>query len=481
VAWWGESRGAVPPAEGRNAGQPAKESEQTMKSMLSAAVVVGAGITGSAMGQGGNVIAPEFAFALSGTNEGGHSDVFGDLAVLGDLTYSGGGAARVFIRGSGGWAAGPILTPPGARVQFGSAVQVSADWVVVGDQKRDSARGVVHVWKRVGNALAFHQTLMAPDGVGNDWFGHTASLNGTELFVTARLDDSWRGAIYRFGLNAAGQWEHRQKIQSPNTNASDEFGWEIQAAGDLLVASAWLSECGYSSVSGSAHVFKRGTDGNYTQVFWTPDNLPGCTGFAYTVGLWAGTACVGSGESSPPRTTLFTSVGGSWTMANQLFNKVAVIHSESLWALLYDTGVSPPVVRLYEGTPSSYLSNRVLSIPQGFGIDIFGSGDAQRMTSGYGGLLIYNLAQPDCDSDGTPDAAAIAQGAPDVNANGIPDTCDCLADVDESGAVNAVDLAAVLGVWGTSGGKYPRADIDGSGLVDAQDLAAVLGGWGSCP
>jgi hypothetical protein len=47
--------------------------------------------------------------------------------------------------------------------------------------------------------------------------------------------------------------------------------------------------------------------------------------------------------------------------------------------------------------------------------------------------------------------------------------------------VNAVDLAAVLGVWGTSGGKYPRADIDGSGLVDAQDLAAVLGGWGSCP
>jgi hypothetical protein len=103
------------------------------------------------------------------------------------------------------------------------------------------------------------------------------------------------------------------------------------------------------------------------------------------------------------------------------------------------------------------------------------------MTSGYGGLLIYNLAQPDCDSDGTPDAAAIAQGAPDVNANGIPDTCECLADVDESGAVNAVDLAAVLGVWGTSGGKYPRADIDGSGLVDAQDLAAVLGGWGSCP
>jgi hypothetical protein len=57
----------------------------------------------------------------------------------------------------------------------------------------------------------------------------------------------------------------------------------------------------------------------------------------------------------------------------------------------------------------------------------------------------------------------------------------CRADVDSSGAVNAIDIAVILGNWGTAGGKYPRADTDGNGTVDATDLSTVLAGWGECP
>jgi choice-of-anchor C domain-containing protein len=57
----------------------------------------------------------------------------------------------------------------------------------------------------------------------------------------------------------------------------------------------------------------------------------------------------------------------------------------------------------------------------------------------------------------------------------------CSADIDQSGTVNAVDLAAILTVWGTDGGKYPRADINADGEVNGPDLAAVLSNWGSCP
>jgi hypothetical protein len=58
---------------------------------------------------------------------------------------------------------------------------------------------------------------------------------------------------------------------------------------------------------------------------------------------------------------------------------------------------------------------------------------------------------------------------------------DCPADIDESGAVNAIDLAIVIGYWGTDGGKdYPQADIDGSGEIDGADLATLLGSWGPC-
>lgn len=51
----------------------------------------------------------------------------------------------------------------------------------------------------------------------------------------------------------------------------------------------------------------------------------------------------------------------------------------------------------------------------------------------------------------------------------------CPADLDGNGAVDASDLAALLGGWGTANG-----DIDGSGSTDAADLAALLAAWGSC-
>jgi hypothetical protein len=57
-----------------------------------------------------------------------------------------------------------------------------------------------------------------------------------------------------------------------------------------------------------------------------------------------------------------------------------------------------------------------------------------------------------------------------------PVVCD--ADLDGSGAVDAADLAVVLGAWGTRGPN--TADLDASGTVDGQDLAILLGAWGDC-
>ena len=94
----------------------------------------------------------------------------------------------------------------------------------------------------------------------------------------------------------------------------------------------------------------------------------------------------------------------------------------------------------------------------------------------------------DCNSDGIVDYGQIRAGElVDTNANNIPDCCEqgvscdpCPGDIDESGTVNGVDLAAILAVWGSDGGKYPRADTNNDGEVNGADLATVLGSWGSC-
>jgi hypothetical protein len=113
------------------------------------------------------------------------------------------------------------------------------------------------------------------------------------------------------------------------------------------------------------------------------------------------------------------------------------------------------------------------------------------LANAAGSLIVSYLIEwsADCNSDGIVDYGQIRAGElEDANGNNIPDCCEqstscepCAADIDGSGTVNAVDLAAILTVWGTDGGKYPNADIDGDGEVNGPDLAAVLSNWGSCP
>jgi hypothetical protein len=50
-----------------------------------------------------------------------------------------------------------------------------------------------------------------------------------------------------------------------------------------------------------------------------------------------------------------------------------------------------------------------------------------------------------------------------------------VGDLDGDGAVNATDLAILLGSWGRCGGC--AADLDGDGAVSAPDLGILLGAW----
>lgn len=57
----------------------------------------------------------------------------------------------------------------------------------------------------------------------------------------------------------------------------------------------------------------------------------------------------------------------------------------------------------------------------------------------------------------------------------------CPADLTGDGLIDGVDLATVLGAWGTTGTPGFPSDINVDGVVDGADLAIVLGSWGDCP
>jgi len=59
----------------------------------------------------------------------------------------------------------------------------------------------------------------------------------------------------------------------------------------------------------------------------------------------------------------------------------------------------------------------------------------------------------------------------------FPVSQSCPADVNDSGDVDASDLAVVLAGWGQPG----ASDINGDGTTDSGDLAVLLAAWGDCP
>ena len=115
------------------------------------------------------------------------------------------------------------------------------------------------------------------------------------------------------------------------------------------------------------------------------------------------------------------------------------------------------------------------------------NGSCNEDGSTVGGFLVEWSS--DCNNDGLVDYGQIQTGELlDVNGNNVPDYCEqglpcaCPADIDRNGSIDGIDLAIILGKWGTNGGAdYPGADVDRSGVVDGSDLAEILNSWGPCP
>ena len=93
---------------------------------------------------------------------------------------------------------------------------------------------------------------------------------------------------------------------------------------------------------------------------------------------------------------------------------------------------------------------------------------------GYGIVNAYEATQ-DCNENGIPDVADIADGtSQDANNNDIPDECECVGDINGDGVTDQADLGVLLMSYGVDEG----GDLDGDGDTDQSDLGILLADWG---
>ncbi len=82
----------------------------------------------------------------------------------------------------------------------------------------------------------------------------------------------------------------------------------------------------------------------------------------------------------------------------------------------------------------------------------------------------------DCNGNGDIDICEFDLSIIDRNDNLVPDTCECIADLDGDGAVNLSDIVTLLFAWGdTSPGELDVfATGKSQGIIDDDDLNTVL-------
>ena len=234
--------------------------------------------------------APQALLTASG---GGFNDQFGsavaiqgDEAVVGAPQQGGQGAVYVFTRANGVWTQQTRLFASDGRAgdQFGLAVDIDGDRIIVGAPYHDTARGAdagaAYVFQRSATAPGgwFQEdklALLSAIGAPQDLLGLSVAIHGSRAVVGAPNKGPTgapnRGQAYLFLTNqASGSWglvTSFSGVVGADTQAGDAYGSAVDITADRIMIGAPNEDSGGTD-AGAVYAFRpTGGPGNS----WTAD------------------------------------------------------------------------------------------------------------------------------------------------------------------------------------------------------------------
>ncbi len=140
---------------------------------------------------------------------------------------------------------------------FGSAVALSADWLVIGAPGYDnggSSQGSVFTFQ-AGTWAFEEEDTAAVDAVDGARFGKAVDVYGNYMIVGAPREQfssaDGEGAVYlfRYGLD---DWLPNVRIPNPNPEEFDQFGWSVSMSGDNVIVGMPQVKSSGSNLEGGA-------------------------------------------------------------------------------------------------------------------------------------------------------------------------------------------------------------------------------------
>lgn len=251
---------------------------------------------------------------------GGTTGVGGGSDGLDDERVGKSGAVYVFHR-DGGWQQEAYVkaSNTGREDNFGRSLSLDGDTLAVGARFEDSdgagvdgaqdndARvnsGAVYVFRLARGRWAQEAYLKASNPAFEDNFGLSLALAGDLLAVSAPYEDSAAtgvdgdqgddsaedsGAVYLFERSDS-TWKQAVYLKASNSGQGDNFGWSLDAAGDLVAIGA-LGESGVddgSPQSGATYLLGRDERGWREFDLLRASNAEEYDWFGYAVALGEG-------------------------------------------------------------------------------------------------------------------------------------------------------------------------------------------------
>jgi hypothetical protein len=239
------------------------------------------------------------------------------------------GAAYIFTKGDDGlWTQAQMLTASdfGAEAQFGNAVAISGDTVLIGAFNStiddNFYQGAAYVFTRSGTAWTQSQKLVADDGIGGDDFGNAVALDGNRALVAAPYGSgvsAQTGTVYEFE-NAGGVWTQTAKLSADDGAFFDTFGYAIALAGDTALITAPYAQVGDNAGQGAVYVFDLADGGQIPTQKVTASDGAASDALGASISLDGDTMLVGASSALEyaGEAWLFSNADGTWGEVGQL-------------------------------------------------------------------------------------------------------------------------------------------------------------------
>jgi len=320
------------------------------------------------------------------------------------------GSVYIFVNTNARWILQSKITAndSAADASFGSSVAIYGDTIVVGASEDDIAgninQGSAYVFTRAGSTWSQQQKLTANDGAASDNFGSAVAIHADTVVVGAGPGNSNQGSAYVF-MRAGSTWSLQQKLIANDGPATPAFGSAVAIYADTVVVGDATADIGGRRDQGAAYVFVRAGSTWSLQQKLTANDGQTREFLGASVAIYADTVVAGAtaGGSTLGAAYVFTRAGSTWNQRQKL---TAIEHerfgaSSAIYAGTIVVGSPLATVNLNSGQGAAYVfvvcddlaQQKKLTATDGAAFDFFGHAIAIYANTVVVGAPFDNLGQ----------------------------------------------------------------------------------------